>query len=155
MASVSVSNRWPSPEPSLPLIMAQRTWSRRSAPRHDQRICCDLFMRRLTRTLAGAFGQRGADAQTGAMAFGIVDQPSALVGQIAVDRVQGSPQSAGRRALRCAAFLAVERRHDCANALKGELGISCLAVPNPPVQTVDFVEDQRPGLLLLQGAPST
>src|SRR4051812_30913213 len=42
----------PKPEPNLPLRTAQRTWSRRSAPRRDQRICCDLFMRRLTRKLA-------------------------------------------------------------------------------------------------------
>ena len=30
------------------------------------------------------FGQRGADPQTGTMAFGIVDQPSALAGEITV-----------------------------------------------------------------------
>jgi hypothetical protein len=40
------------------------------------------------------FGQRGADAQTGAMAFGIVDQPSALVGQISVDLAQCRPEPA-------------------------------------------------------------
>src|SRR5690349_553536 len=50
--SASALNRWPSPEPSLPLMTAQRTWSRRSAPRRDQRICCALFRRRLTRKLA-------------------------------------------------------------------------------------------------------
>src|SRR5690349_7268543 len=50
--SASVLNSWPSPEPSLPLTTAPRTWSRRSAPRRDQRICCSLFMRRLTRKLA-------------------------------------------------------------------------------------------------------
>ena len=50
--SASVSNSWPKLEPSLPLRAAQRTWSRRSAPRRDHRICCDLFMRRLTRKLA-------------------------------------------------------------------------------------------------------
>src|SRR5215207_8859385 len=44
----------PKPEPNLPLRTAQRTWSRRSAPRRDQRMCCDLFMRRLTRKLAVA-----------------------------------------------------------------------------------------------------
>src|SRR5690349_13384800 len=52
LASASASNSWPGPEPSLPLMTAQRTWSRRSAPRRDQRICCALFMRRLTRKLA-------------------------------------------------------------------------------------------------------
>ena len=39
-------NNWPKPGPNLPLKPAQRTWSRRSAPRRDQRICWDLFMRR-------------------------------------------------------------------------------------------------------------
>src|SRR5687767_4933353 len=33
----------PKPEPSLPLRTAQRTWSRRSAPCRDHRICCDLY----------------------------------------------------------------------------------------------------------------
>ena len=50
--STSASKSCPKAEPSLPLRAAQRTWSRRSAPRRDHRICCDLFMRRLTRKLA-------------------------------------------------------------------------------------------------------
>src|ERR1700738_3693725 len=45
-------NFCPKPEPNVPLYIAQRTWSRRSAPRRDQRICCDLFIRRFTRKLA-------------------------------------------------------------------------------------------------------
>jgi IS6 family transposase len=45
-------NSWPKLEPSLPLKPAQRTWSRRSAPLRDHRICWDLFMRWLTRKLA-------------------------------------------------------------------------------------------------------
>jgi DNA replication protein DnaC len=49
-----VLKSWPKPEPSLPLRTAQRTWSRRSAPRRDHRICCALFKRRLTRKLAVA-----------------------------------------------------------------------------------------------------
>jgi hypothetical protein len=44
--------------------------------------------------VGGAFGERGTDPQTGAMAFGIVDQPGALAGQIAVDLAQRSPQPA-------------------------------------------------------------
>ena len=43
-------NSWPKLEPSLLLKPAH--WNRRSAPRRDHRICCDLFMRRLTRKLA-------------------------------------------------------------------------------------------------------
>src|SRR3954452_15335969 len=37
------------------------------------------------------FGDRRADPQTGPMAFGIVDQPSPLAGQIAVDLAQRGP----------------------------------------------------------------
>ena len=38
----AVSNSRPKPEPSPPLQTAERTCSSRSAPRRDQRICCDL-----------------------------------------------------------------------------------------------------------------
>ena len=44
--------------------------------------------------VGSAFGERGTDPQPGAMALGIVDQPSALAGQIAVDFAQRGPQSA-------------------------------------------------------------
>jgi hypothetical protein len=40
---------WPKLDPSLPSKAAQRTWSRRSASLRDHRICCNLFMRQLTR----------------------------------------------------------------------------------------------------------
>src|SRR5215218_6050892 len=52
MGLTSASNSGSKPDPSLPLRTAQRTWSRRSAPLRDHRICWDLFMRRLTRKLA-------------------------------------------------------------------------------------------------------
>jgi hypothetical protein len=41
-------------EAGTELAVAQRTWSRRSAPRQDHCIGGDLFMRRLTRKLAVA-----------------------------------------------------------------------------------------------------
>ena len=44
--------------------------------------------------VGGAFGDRRADPQTGAMAFGIVDQPGTLTGEIAVDLAQRRPQPA-------------------------------------------------------------
>ena len=44
--------------------------------------------------VGSAFGERGTDPQPGAMALGIVDQPSALAGQIAVDFAQRGPQPA-------------------------------------------------------------
>src|SRR5690349_23009116 len=49
--------------------------------------------------VGGAFGDRRADPLTGAMALGIVDQPGALAGEIAVDLVQRRPQPARRGAL--------------------------------------------------------
>ena len=39
----------------------------------------------------------------------------------------------------------------CADALEGDLGILGLAVPDPPVQAVDFRDDHRPGVLPLRG----
>src|SRR3954453_9440127 len=39
-------------EAGTEFTVAQRTWSRRSVPRRDHRICCALVMRRLTRKLA-------------------------------------------------------------------------------------------------------
>ena len=44
--------------------------------------------------VGGAFGERCADPQTGPMAFGIVDQPGALAGQITVDLAQRCPEPA-------------------------------------------------------------
>ena len=44
--------------------------------------------------VGGSFGERCADPQTGTMAFGIVDQPSTLTGEIAVDLAQRRPQPA-------------------------------------------------------------
>jgi len=44
--------------------------------------------------VGGAFGDRRADPLTGAMTLGVVDQPCALTGEIAVDLVQRRPQPA-------------------------------------------------------------
>src|SRR5690242_13684797 len=62
----------------------------------------------------GSFGDRRADPQTGTVALGIVDQPSALAGQIAVDLAQRRPQSTRRRILFPIA-VALEDRHDLAD----------------------------------------
>ena len=45
----------------------------------------------------------------------------------------------------------MEDRHDLADALESYLRILGLAVPDPPVQAVDFRDDHRPGVLLLWG----
>jgi hypothetical protein len=46
------------------------------------------------------------------MTLGVVDQPSALAGQIAVDLAQCRPQPAGRRISLSATGLALEDRYD-------------------------------------------
>jgi hypothetical protein len=46
------SKHCPKPGPKAPLYAALRTRSSRSAPRRDQRTCCHLAMRRLTRKFA-------------------------------------------------------------------------------------------------------
>ena len=47
-------------------------------------------------------------------------------------------------------FRSLEDRHDLADALDGDPGILGLAVPDPPVQAVDFREDHGPGVLPLR-----
>jgi len=42
-------------------------------------------------------------------------------------------------------------RHDGADALEGDLSILGLAVPDPPVQAIDFRDDRGPGVLPLRG----
>src|SRR3954453_22516149 len=101
--------------------------------------------------VGGAFGDRRADPLTGAMALGIVDQPGALAGQVAVELTQRRPQPAGRGTPRAAAALALEGRHELADALESDLGIGRLAIPDPPVQAVDFLDDRGLGALLLRG----
>ena len=41
--------------------------------------------------VSGAFSERCADPQPGAMTFGVINQPSALAGQIVVDPAQCCP----------------------------------------------------------------
>src|SRR5690348_10965517 len=99
--------------------------------------------------VGGAFGDRRADPLTGTMLLGVVDQPGALAGEIAVDLVQRRPQPARRGAARATAALALEGRHEFADALEGDLGIAGLAMPDPPAQTVDLLDDLGLGALLL------
>src|SRR3954452_2928821 len=107
-------------EAGTEFAVAQRTWSRRSAPRRDHRICCALFMRRLTRKVA-------------------VPSVSAVP----------TRRPAPRRIPLSAALFALEDRHDGADALEGDLGILGLAVPDPPVRAVNLRDDHRLGVLPL------
>ena len=38
------------------------------------------------------FGDRGSNAQSGTVAFGVIDEPIALASEITIQRVQGGPQ---------------------------------------------------------------
>jgi len=92
--------------------MAQRTWSSRSAPRRDQRICCDLAMRRLTRKLAVP-SVSDVPTRRPARCRSVVDQMGALASQVAVHRVQRPSQ--------LASGLTLEGGQERADALEGDL----------------------------------
>src|SRR3954452_20201571 len=123
--------------------MAQRTWSSRSAPRRDQRICCDLFMRRLIRKLAVPSVNAVPTPQPGPVPFTVVDQPIALPDEVAVQRLQRSPQLARGRDGSAAARLATEVMHHCADAIDADLRILDLAIPGPPAQALNLLDDHR------------
>jgi FkbM family methyltransferase len=53
-----------------------------SSPLLDQRICCDLFIRRLTRKVCGSFCNRSSDTQTGTVSLGVVDEPTTCEDQM-------------------------------------------------------------------------
>jgi len=88
-----------------------------------------------------ALGDRRSDPQTGTVSFGIGDQPRGLTFEVFIDRMQCVPQLARRHAPRALALLSFEDMHDLADPLDAALGILRLAVPNAPVQTVDFGDD--------------
>ena len=90
--STSASKSCPKAEPSLPLRAAQleQEIGAAAGPSHLLGFVHAAVDQEVGRT----FGDRSADPQTGTMAFGIVDQPGALAGQIAVDLAQGGPQPA-------------------------------------------------------------
>src|SRR3954447_5475770 len=67
--------------PNYPPSLAQAT----NLPRF---LVLSLVHAAVDQEVGGAFRDRSADPQTGPMAFGIVDQPSALAGQIALDLAQ-------------------------------------------------------------------
>jgi hypothetical protein len=67
--------------------------------------------------LAVTFGERSADAQARAMAFGVIHQPGALARQIIIQRVQGGPQLSRGRDGRSTTRLTLETRHDPANTV--------------------------------------
>ena len=82
----------------------------------DHRICWDLFIRRLTRKFAVP-SVTDVPTRTGAVSFGIVDQPCGLAPEIFIDRMQRVPQLARRHALCALALLTFEDMHHLADPL--------------------------------------
>src|SRR4051794_3553873 len=90
-----------------------------------------------------SLGQRRANPQPGPVPFAIVDQPIALPDEVAVQRLQRSPQLARGRDGSAAAGLVTKVAHHRADAIDAELRILGLAVPQPPAQALDLLDDHR------------
>src|SRR3954466_15739580 len=90
-----------------------------------------------------SLGQRCANPQPSPVPFAIVDQPIALPDEVAVQRPQRGPQLARGRDGSAAAGLATEVVHHRADAIDADLRILGLAVPQPPAQALDLLDDHR------------
>src|SRR4051812_7044348 len=90
-----------------------------------------------------SLGQRRANPQPGPVPFAVVDQPIALPDEVAVQRLQRGPQLARGRDGSAAAGLATEVVHHCADAIDADLRILSSAVPQPPAQALDLLDDHR------------
>src|SRR3954465_11985959 len=90
-----------------------------------------------------SLGQRRANPQPGPVPFAVVDQPIALPDEVAVQRLQRSPQLARGRDGSAAAGLATEVMHHRADAIDADLRILGLAIPPPPAQALDLLDDHR------------
>ena len=77
------------------------------------------------------------------MPFAIVDQPVALPDEVAVQRPQRGPQLARGRDGSAAARLATEVVHRRADTIDADLRILGLAIPGPPAQALDLLDDHR------------
>jgi hypothetical protein len=76
------------------------------------------------------------------VSFGVVDEPGALAVEVAVDLVQCVPQLSGCHTPDPMTTLTPEHMHDFADPVERELGILRLAVPDSPVQPVDFRDNR-------------
>ncbi len=93
--------------------------------------------------IRGRFGERCSGTQAGAVTFGVIDQPVALTGKIAVQRMQGGPQFPGWRVRPAASRLPLKCMHDLLNAADADFGVFGLAVSQPPAQPFDLLDDRR------------
>ena len=76
------------------------------------------------------------------VSFGVVDEPGALAVEVAVDLVQCVAQLSGCHTPDPMTTLTPEDMHDFADPVERELGILRLAVPDSPVQPLDFRDNR-------------
>src|SRR4051794_17822637 len=90
-----------------------------------------------------SLSQCHANPQPGPVPFAVVDQPTALPHEVAVQHLQRGPQLARGRDGSAAAGLATEVVHYRADAIDADLRILGLAIPQPPAQALDLLDDHR------------
>src|SRR3954447_3708875 len=90
-----------------------------------------------------ALGQCRANPQPGPVPFAVVDQPIALPDEVALQRLQHGPQLARGLSGSAPAVLATKVVHHCADAIDADLRILSSAVPQPPAQALDLLDDHR------------
>src|SRR5208337_1442624 len=87
------------------------------------------------------FGDRGPNSQPGTMPLGVIHQPGALAGQIAIQRPQGRPKLSRWRDGFAAVRPAPEMRHDRTNTIDAFPRVLRFPIPDPPVQSVNLRDD--------------
>ena len=110
-----------------------------SRPAHLLRFIHSAVHQEIGRPL----GDRSPNPQPGTVAFGVIDHPVALAGEIAIQRVQSGPQlSRGCDRLSLALF-ALKMMHHRTNAIDADLRVLGFAIPQPPVQPLHLLDDHR------------
>jgi hypothetical protein len=110
-----------------------------SRPSHLLRFVHPAVHQKIGRPL----GDRGTHSQSGTVPLGVIDHPIALAGEISIQCVQRGPKfSRGRDGL-SHTRLALKMMHHRADAIDADLGVLGLAVPQPPVQPFNLLDDYR------------
>src|SRR3954453_3720362 len=121
------------------LVSVHRTIQTYGPPAHLLRLVHPAVHQEVGRAL----GQRRANPQPGPVPLAVVDQPIALPDEVAVQRPQRGPQLARGRDGPVAAALVPEVVQDRADAIDADLRILSSAVPQPPAQALDLLDDHR------------
>jgi hypothetical protein len=75
------------------------------------------------------------------VAFGVIHEPGTLAVEVFVNFVQRVPQLSGRRGCRAMAALTLAEMHELPDPHNGDLSVLCLAVPDPPVQPFNLLDN--------------